>query len=82
VVTHQLHTYCAMCVSRCGVLATIQDAVLTRVTPDPDHPNGGICAKGAVAPEIPGRGNRHWARMPGSVFEKGQVLMPSRVQAD
>jgi anaerobic selenocysteine-containing dehydrogenase len=52
VVTQQLHTYCAMCVSRCGVIATVQDGVLTRVTPDPDHPNGCICAKGAAAPEI------------------------------
>ena len=25
----QLHTYCAMCVSRCGVLATVEDGILT-----------------------------------------------------
>src|SRR5579859_5489955 len=48
----QIHTYCAMCVSRCGVLATVLDGVLTRVTADPNHPNGGICVKGTAAPEL------------------------------
>jgi len=48
----QMHTYCAMCVSRCGVLATIEDGRLTKVTADPEHPNGCICVKGTAAPEI------------------------------
>ena len=48
----RIHTYCAMCVSRCGVLATVSDGVLTKVTPDPAHPNGCICVKGTAAPEI------------------------------
>ena len=48
----QLHTYCAMCVSRCGVLATVEDGRLTRVSADPEHPNGCICVKGTAAPEI------------------------------
>jgi anaerobic selenocysteine-containing dehydrogenase len=48
----QVHTYCAMCVSRCGVVATVSDGVLTKVTPDPAHPNGCICVKGTAAPEI------------------------------
>ena len=48
----QIHTYCAMCVSRCGVVATIEDGRFTKVRPDPDHPNGCICVKGAAAPEI------------------------------
>ena len=39
----QLHTYCAMCVSRCGVLATVEDGRLTKLTADPEHPNGCIC---------------------------------------
>ena len=49
---HQIHTYCAMCTSRCGVVATVQDGILTKVNADPDHPNGCICVKGTSAPEI------------------------------
>ena len=41
-----------MCVSRCGVLATVEDGRLTKVTADPEHPNGCICVKGTAAPEI------------------------------
>jgi anaerobic selenocysteine-containing dehydrogenase len=50
--TEQLHAYCAMCTSRCGVIATVEDGRLIRVNADPDHPNGCICVKGAAAPEI------------------------------
>src|SRR5581483_3763025 len=50
--TRQVHTYCAMCVSRCGVVATVEDGVLTRVSADPAHPNGCICVKGTAAPEL------------------------------
>jgi anaerobic selenocysteine-containing dehydrogenase len=50
--TERIHTYCAMCASRCGVLATVEDGRLTKVTVDPEHPNGGICVKGTAAPEI------------------------------
>ena len=50
--TEQIHTYCSMCVSRCGVLATVEDERLTKVTADPEHPNGCICVKGVAAPEI------------------------------
>ena len=48
----QLHTYCAMCTSRCGVLATVEEGRLTQVTADRDHPNGCVCVKGTAAPEI------------------------------
>ncbi len=48
----QLHTYCAMCVSRCGVVATVEDGVLKNVNADTEHPNGCICVKGTAAPEI------------------------------
>ena len=41
-----------MCVSHCGVVATVSEGVLTKVTPDPAHPNGGICVKGTAAPEL------------------------------
>ncbi len=50
--TERLHTYCAMCTSRCGVIATVDNGRLTQVNADPDHPNGCICVKGAAAPEI------------------------------
>jgi anaerobic selenocysteine-containing dehydrogenase len=48
----QIHGYCAMCTSRCGVIATVQDGRLTHVNADPEHPNGCICVKGAAAAEI------------------------------
>jgi len=50
--TQQLHTYCAMCISRCGVIATVENGRLTKVNTDPAHPNGCICVKGTAAPEI------------------------------
>jgi len=48
----QFHTYCAMCQSRCGVLATVEDGELKSVNSDAAHPNGCICVKGTAAPEI------------------------------
>ena len=48
----RIHTYCAMCTSRCGVIATVEDGKFTKVNADPDHPNGCICVKGTAAPEI------------------------------
>ena len=45
----QLHTYCAMCVSRCGVMATVEDGIFTQVHADPKHPNGCLCVKGSAA---------------------------------
>jgi anaerobic selenocysteine-containing dehydrogenase len=41
-----------MCISRCGVVATVEDGRLTKVNADPAHPNGCICVKGTPAPEI------------------------------
>lgn len=52
IATERLHSYCAMCISRCGVVATVDDGRLTGVNADPDHPNGCICVKGTAAPEI------------------------------
>src|SRR5262245_41426295 len=48
----KFHSYCAMCTSRCGVIATVVDGRLAQVNADPDHPNGCICVKGSAAPEI------------------------------
>lgn len=50
--SQQIHTYCAMCTSRCGVVATVEDGILQKVNADPEHPNGCICVKGTAAPEI------------------------------
>ena len=50
--TERIHTYCAMCISRCGVIATVRDGRFEKVSMDPEHPNGCICIKGTSAPEI------------------------------
>jgi anaerobic selenocysteine-containing dehydrogenase len=41
-----------MCIAQCGVIAKVEDGRFTKVTPDSEHPNGGICIKGSAAPEI------------------------------
>jgi anaerobic selenocysteine-containing dehydrogenase len=55
----QVPTYCPLCVSRCGALATVEDGRLLALHPDPSHPTGkALCVKGKAAPEIiehPGR---------------------------
>jgi anaerobic selenocysteine-containing dehydrogenase len=48
----EIHTYCPMCIAQCGVVAVVEDGRFTKVRPDSDHPNGGICIKGYAAPEI------------------------------
>ncbi len=50
--TEQIQTYCAMCISRCGVVATVEDGRFVKLSVDPEHPNGCICIKGAAAPEM------------------------------
>lgn len=45
--------YCAMCVSRCGSIATVKDGRFVALEPDPTHPTGkALCAKGRAAPEL------------------------------
>ncbi|HUV33156.1 MAG TPA: molybdopterin-dependent oxidoreductase, partial [Devosiaceae bacterium] len=49
----RIPTYCALCISRCGCVATVDDSRLVRVERDPDHPTGGaICIKAKTAPEF------------------------------
>ena len=45
---------CRICSAHCGVLATVTDGKLTKVTGDPDNPmfKGYTCAKGRALPEI------------------------------
>lgn len=46
-------TYCALCTSRCGAIATVEDGRFTALAADPGHPTGkALCIKGKVAPEI------------------------------
>jgi anaerobic selenocysteine-containing dehydrogenase len=49
----EVHGYCALCVSRCGAVATVEDGRLVKVAPDPGHPTGeAICAKGRESPQM------------------------------
>lgn len=51
--SERVHGYCAMCVSRCGSIAVVEDGRFRRLEPDPSHPTGkALCAKGRAAPEL------------------------------
>ena len=45
--------FCALCVSRCGAIATLEQGRFSKLEADPSHPTGqALCIKGKVAPEI------------------------------
>ncbi len=45
--------FCALCVSRCGAVATVADGKFVALDADPEHPTGqALCLKGKVAPEL------------------------------
>jgi anaerobic selenocysteine-containing dehydrogenase len=49
----RIHTYCGLCIARCGAIAVVEDGRFTRLEPDPAHPTGqALCAKGRAAPEL------------------------------
>ena len=49
----RLHTFCGLCIARCGAIAVVEDGRFTRLEPDPSHPTGqALCAKGRAAPEL------------------------------
>ena len=49
----RIQGYCALCVSRCGSVAVVEDGRFVALEPDPFHPNGkALCAKGRAAPEL------------------------------
>lgn len=51
--TTQVPTFCPLCVSRCGAIATVTDGAFTALGPDPSHPTGAaLCVKGKAAPEL------------------------------
>ena len=51
--TQRIPGYCALCVSRCGSIAVVEDGRFVALEPDPSHPTGkALCAKGRAAPEL------------------------------
>ena len=45
--------YCALCISRCGSIAIVEDGRFVALEPDPSHPTGqALWAKGRAAPEL------------------------------
>ena len=49
----RIRGYCALCVSRCGSIALVENGRFVALEPDPSHPTGkALCAKGRAAPEI------------------------------
>ncbi len=51
--TKRIQGYCALCVSRCGSIAVIENGRFVALEPDPSHPTGkALCAKGRAAPEL------------------------------
>jgi anaerobic selenocysteine-containing dehydrogenase len=52
-VTERIPGYCALCVSRCGSVAAVENGRFVALEPDPSHPTGqALCAKGRAAPEL------------------------------
>jgi anaerobic selenocysteine-containing dehydrogenase len=51
--TKRVPTFCALCVSRCGATAVVEDGAFVALEPDPAHPTGqALCIKGKAAPEL------------------------------
>lgn len=51
--SERIPCFCALCVSRCGAIATVTDGRFVALSADPEHPTGqALCLKGKVAPEI------------------------------
>jgi len=51
--TERIHGYCALCISRCGSIAVVENGRFVALEPDPSHPTGqAICSKGRAAPEL------------------------------
>src|SRR5215475_12747998 len=51
--TTRIQGYCALCISRCGSIAVVEDGRFVALEPDPTHPTGqALCAKGRAAPEL------------------------------
>lgn len=58
-VTRRVACFCALCVSRCGAIATVADGEFVALDADPAHPTGrALCLKGKVAPEMVAHSSR------------------------
>jgi anaerobic selenocysteine-containing dehydrogenase len=57
--TERIPGYCALCISRCGSIAVVEEGRFVALEPDPSHPTGqALCAKGRAAPELVYHGDR------------------------
>lgn len=68
-------TYCRICESVCGMVATVEDGRLVALRPDKDHPlsAGFACQKGVAFTEVvndPDRVTAPLRRLPGGGFEE------------
>src|SRR5215467_403375 len=51
--TERIPGYCALCTSRCGSIAVVENGRFVALEPDPTHPTGqALCSKGRAAPEL------------------------------
>src|ERR671921_934631 len=52
--SEQVVTFCRICEAHCGMVATVNDGVVTKLRPDPDHPlsRGYACPKGIAMTEV------------------------------
>src|SRR3954451_5872248 len=50
----QVVTFCRICEAHCGMVATVDDGVVTKLRPDPEHPlsRGYACPKGIAMTEV------------------------------
>ena len=49
----EISAFCALCRSRCGCKAIVEDDRLVAIEPDPSHPTGAaLCAKGRASPAL------------------------------
>ena len=57
--TERIPGHCALCVSRCGSIAVVENGRFVALEPDPSHPTGkALCAKGRASPELVYHPNR------------------------
>ena len=51
--TERVPSFCALCISRCGATATVENGRFLSLKADPSHPTGqALCIKGKVSPEL------------------------------
>src|SRR4051812_10739247 len=71
----QVVTFCRICEAHCGMVATVDDGVVTKLRPDPEHPlsRGYACPKGIAMTEVqndPDRVLHPLKRRPDGSFER------------